>query len=631
LAARIEEVCDIWRATTLLVRLKNTSQQPLVVPTGNPRDKNAAQAYEVYVRQGTGPWRRADWAWDSYCEQPAPRRPATRRPVARPADEDEGLVYSADHIRGLEADRPRVTLQPGEHCLAFIRANDEQDNGQPKEFKVVLRQPQAGAAGPWIGVLETPPRFAPRTLVQPAALTGALPMPEHFPRFTYASTGINWSGQESVVKALWDSNRELFDLLPIYDPADVRKEFERRMRTEKRLSVKLLLAVVAARAGSEEAGLFLLETMKDTDYRVCVNVHGALALLVSYRHPPNASPGSAPPDWVVELSMAALADNRFVTGLEEANSAAGTSFTVASCDAMDLECALCDSRYSKALPLLIQRLKTGQSGSYTASMLGWMGDQRAIPFLIEMVETAGKTAKYAKEDGLSEELSRPAYALAELKAREAVPLLLRYVEYPEIIDALGNIDDARAVPALQKLVSARGKITRDGKDVYPELGQKRLFAAKVALAGFDRDKGADRLGEMLGDQSLSVFQRGEVVIYLGRRHDPRAIPYLVKAIKTESRYQPANMTEESRNFLIEMAIRGLGEVKYKAAVEGLIECFDVDFKEKDLGKGGRATPATYRNHIARSLQATTGQPFGADKQQWLKWWQGEGKQSAELK
>jgi hypothetical protein len=63
----------------------------------------------------------------------------------------------------------------------------------------------------------------------------------------------------------------------------------------------------------------------------------------------------------------------------------------------------------------------------------------------------------------------------------------------------------------------------------------------------------------------------------------------------------------------------------------LIECFDVDFKDADLGKGETATPATYHNRIAHSLQAITGQDFGADKQQWLKWWQEKGKQSAELK
>jgi HEAT repeat protein len=517
-----------------------------------------------------------------------------------------------------------VTLQPTEHCLAFVRAYDEQDNGQPKEFKVVLRRPQASAAGSWTGVLETPPRPAKQTLVQPEALTGALPMPEHFPHFTYAFTGVNWSGQESVVEALWYSNRELFDLLPIYDPAAVREEFERRMRAEKRLPVKLFLAVVAARAGSEEAGLFLLETMKDADYLACVNVHGALWRLFPY-------PRTEPPAWVVELSMAALADNRFVTGLEKTNWTAGAAFTVASCGGGNLEFALCESKCSKALPLLIERLKKGQSSSYTAVMLGRMGDKRAVPFLMEMVETAGKIAKHSKAYGLSEEFSRPAYALAELKAHEAVPLLLRYIEFPEIIGDLGEMGDRLAVPVLQKLVSARGKITRDGKDVYPDLEQERLFAAKVALAGFDQVNGATHLGEMLGDQSLSVQQRYDVAMCLGRRQDPKGIPYLVRAIKTESRIQPANRMVESRYFLIDMAIGDLGEFKYKAAVEGLIGCFDVDFKEEELGKGEHVTPATYRNRIARSLQAITGQSFGADKRQWLKWWQEKGRQSAELK
>jgi hypothetical protein len=57
----------------------------------------------------------------------------------------------------------------------------------------------------------------------------------------------------------------------------------------------------------------------------------------------------------------------------------------------------------------------------------------------------------------------------------------------------------------------------------------------------------------------------------------------------------------------------------------------LDFKWEEGGKGDDVTPATYRNHITRSLQAITGQPFGADKQQWLKWWQEKGKQSIELK
>jgi hypothetical protein len=49
------------------------------------------------------------------------------------------------------------------------------------------------------------------------------------------------------------------------------------------------------------------------------------------------------------------------------------------------------------------------------------------------------------------------------------------------------------------------------------------------------------------------------------------------------------------------------------------------------GKGDDCTPAMDRNQIARSLQEITGRTFVADKQQWLKWWQEERKQSQELK
>lgn len=63
LAARIEEVFD-WRETTALVRLKNTSREAIVVPTGNPKDESATQAFEIkgmtsylagYLRPRT-PW-----------------------------------------------------------------------------------------------------------------------------------------------------------------------------------------------------------------------------------------------------------------------------------------------------------------------------------------------------------------------------------------------------------------------------------------------------------------------------------------------------------------------------------------------------------------------------------------------
>ena len=73
------------------------------------------------------------------------------------------------------------------------------------------------------------------------------------------------------------------------------------------------------------------------------------------------------------------------------------------------------------------------------------------------------------------------------------------------------------------------------------------------------------------------------------RSDPRVIPVLVNLVKTKSDH-----------YVIGSAIRDLSEFKCKAAVEGLIECFDVKFKSEDVGMGEHVTPATYYNLIRQS-------------------------------
>ena len=48
------------------------------------------------------------------------------------------------------------------------------------------------------------------------------------------------------------------------------------MQAEKMVPMKLLLASIAATAGSKEAAEFFSETKKDTDYHTVVNLHYAL-------------------------------------------------------------------------------------------------------------------------------------------------------------------------------------------------------------------------------------------------------------------------------------------------------------------------------------------------------------------
>jgi HEAT repeat protein len=605
LAARIEFV---WAKRTFFLRLKNVSDEPLSVPTGNPADEKAAPLFELYVQQGSSPWRRVAETGDYGRYFSAPFDPA-----AQVQDANRSRLPKRQIPERQPTDWPWVALRPGEDCVALVVGSDEDDTGEAKVVKGVMRQPDASIAGRWSGVLETPRRAMELSYEQERILRAALPFPSHFPPLSYDYSGvINQCPIASAVERLHGPNRPLIDMLAVYEPAGVCKEFEQRMRAEKIAPMKLLLASAAAAAGSEEAAMLFLEMMKETDYRTVINLHNTLWITRwNYSGGPPAWQKRELPEWLVDLYLAILSDNRFVTGLENTNWQKGTSFTISSCETANLVFALGDGKCGKVVPLLIERVKRRQADWYTLNALGEIGDARAVSVLIESVKGG-----YFDE----QQFELAVYALGKLKARDAVPVLLDDIEYPISIETLGEIGDPRAVPALREIVAAKGGIVRKGKPVTPEHDGERLYAAKVALAHLDGENEVLHLAAMLADPTLERNHRYDVVMRLGMRPDPRAIPHLVRVIKTDSDH-----------YIIDMAIQALSEFKYKAAVEGLIDCFDVTFKEENLGKGEHVTAATYRNLLARSLQRITGQPFGADKEQWLTWWHEKGERSSELK
>jgi hypothetical protein len=599
LAARIEAGGGNWRGGIAFVRLKNLSDAPMSVPSGNP--KEGPLLFETYVQQGAGAWQRVAGNTDYFYV---------------PGDSHRKATFPEFH--GARADRPWVKLGPGEDCLAVVAVPGFEDVGTAIKLKVVLRQPRASGTGEWTGVVETPPYPAERSYGQAEALRGALPFPNHFPALSYDwSPFVNAMMPPSGAEQFWGPNRPLLGILTLYDPADVRRELEKRIEIEKTAGLKFLLAGTAAAAGSEKAALFLLEAMKNTDYETVCNVHYALELAYSPRP-------SATPDWVIELSLAALSDNRPATGLERVNQGRGASMKVCECPD-NLISRLGESRSRRAVPLLIDWVRKKEAGWDTIMALGEIGDARAIPPLIELLEVKSKKIRYTKGEHLHSDadtstFEATGYALSKLKAREAVPILLKYVEYPEVIEYLERIGDPSVQPTLREIVNARGRIVRDGQPVNAWLEGERVYQAKVALAHLDGPREIALLGEMLADPVTTRDQRYWIVRRLVDRYDPQAIPFLVKVVKTDPDH-----------YIIHMAISGLSHLKYKAAVEGLIECFDVNFKSEDVGKGEEATPATYRNLLACALQRITGQAFGADKQQWLQWWREKGQESSKLK
>ena len=436
----------------------------------------------------------------------------------------------------------------------MVAGSDEEGNGEPKNSKIVLRQPDANSAGRWSGILETPLRAMQLSPKQHLALRATVPFPVHFPAVGYDYLGfVSQSPEASLVERLHGSNQPLIDMLAIYEPAGVRAELERRMQVEHTMPMKLLLASAAAAEGSEEAATLFLNTMRDTDYYAVVNLHYALwATYCNCASRPPDKRKEEPPAWLAELFLAILSDHRAVTGMERTNFQEGTSFTVSSCATGNLVSALGESQCQKAVPLLVERVKRREADWNTLHALGEIGDRRAVPALIKGVKWAWF------DDQLYEQA---VYALGKLKARDAVPTLLQDVEYPVGINALGEIGDPRITPALREIVAAKGGIIRDGKPITPEHDAERLYAARVALTYLDTRDGVVKLAKMLDDPTLDRNQRYDIVLRLGWRPDPRAIPYLIKVIKTDSDY-----------YIIDLAIGALAEVRSRAAVERLIEC-----------------------------------------------------------
>ncbi len=546
--------------------------------------------FQLFAQPFGGEWKRTQW----------------HRPVSEPAKDGQAdwQISGSPRTPGDHIRRPVVLLQPGDDCLAYL-SGDETTEPQRKAiksaayFKIAITVNKTSHGAGWHGTIETPPAPANFPPDWNESLSGSVPCPKLIPEFSKdrANLGANAYIGPPQFDQVRTTNEPLVNLLRVYEADGVRKEFERRMNTERDKALKLLYSAIASSAGSEAAALFLLESLKPEDE---YDLRSALNFVLE-----QTSPG--PPDWIVELVEAVIRHDLAVDPTRPHSVDHETALLIA-----ELGRAKC----ARAVPFLTELVAKTKDSPYVVASLASTGDPRVAPVLIELLKRKRQLAEYTTGFQLPEGYTSATDGLVKQKAGSAVPVLLENVSVPEVIEALGKIGDKRALPRLREIVAANGKLVKNSTAPQSELDQLRWYAARIAVAELEGDA-VPVLCEIVDNKSIDQFQRRAAVWRLADRPDPRAVPVLIRAIKND----PSGP-------VVNQSIEVVSLFKFKAAVEGLIECMDAKFEGKADWK--RATdPESFRENIATSLRTITGAPIGADKRQWQLWWQ-EHKTTAKL-
>ena len=390
----------------------------------------------------------------------------------------------------------------------------------------------------------------------------------------------------------------ILNTLNDYEPNKLKIILEERLEKEKDADLKLLIAAVASIKGSTIGALHLLESMKHTDSHTVIGLQHLLGkVYLQYEQAP---------EWIVKVMMAAIADNRYITKARQGMGFNKLSYLAA--EENHLVHMISNTKTNSVYDLLIKMCKETNGDRTYVVALDRFGDKRAIPILLECLKRAGKNYQFNENFLHGDNFIRPVYALSNLNAKEAVPELLKYIVFPEVIESISSIKDDRIIAALNELKAANGVIKKDIVGKYPKLRIKRLIACKIALAKLDKKDPSTELMKVYNDKTFNEFNRREIVWSLAKFKEAKAVPFLINLIKTDK-----------SGVVVNQSITVLSIFKYKSTVDGLIECFDADFKGKSDWKRAYNSEM-FRDNIAKSLTELTGQKIKADKASWLKWW-----------
>ena len=438
------------------------------------------------------------------------------------------------------------------------------------------------------------------------------PLPADFPELTHerrmSPSGMYGADEFTL---LHFPNYRLLEQLRNYSHASIATEFGRRMDNEKDIHMKLLLAAIAADNGNSKAKEFIRNADGNCDYSVTRSRMNALDWLLLFSDEPQA--------WEFDAAREALADRRKTTG-EHKGIVSFEPIEFKICEVAQKAGLGQTLEYFKNLDFdpseikLAWRTKEDQ-GLFVALIM--TGHRYLIPVSYELLVHEDSVIRKGgtKMQTLSDEFVN---VMVALKAKGVVPMLLYYVSSTRIMAALGMIGDERAIPLLKEIVSNHGIVKNDAEYRKRWL-RPREFAARMALIKLEKDDPYPKWFEVLQDQSLKWNERREAVWELGNHPDARAVPHLIAAIKSDP-----------DGHVVNQSITVLSVYKYKTAVSGLIDCFDADFNGKEDWKRANQ-PRMFSENIGETLHTLTGQNFGPDKAQWLKWWTETGSHLDSLK
>ncbi len=292
---------------------------------------------------------------------------------------------------------------------------------------------------------------------------------------------------------------------------------------------------------------------------------------------------------------------------------------------LDLICEVfADMKMKSAVPGLIkvwERQPNTESGHQAARALGEIGDGSAVPILMESLKDK------------SGRQSSVIWALGELKAREAVPILCSRLSMDgteDILAALLKIDDKRAIAPIEEYLRedfpARTKAV--ARRVLAQLGSPdpvnallELILAETyeperselikALAKFKDPRVVNALLDIF---SVATYEpeRSDLLKALAKFDDPRVVKKLAEIARTSD---SALMRRE--------AIDGLGQLGNHSSLLTLASLLDFEFSiDLNTDLGWKAIPdfrVYFPELIVDCLKYCTKQDFGKDRAKWEEW------------